>query len=334
MKIEKLGIIVHLEKISPELHQRFKQLIENVNPIVNRVYSAWPDLTEHDQEHLTVVLRILDLMIPPETLNAMSPEELFILLCGAWLHDIGLSLEASEFYDGEKRKKIRDIHHIRGADIINKKYKDFALKQEEAEVICEIVKAHRKTDISSQIKERHILETGKIIRLQLLSSLVMIADELHITKDRTSELLIDLIKPRPESLIHHLLHRRIKGPAIEYSLETLNFDATPETEHEQKLIEKIKEKIQAKINSVVVIFRENAIPLRRITVQFNRRKIIEKKVLLALAQRKSMSLDEVAKYTNENISDVDLIANEYPYVMTRTEGKLQLEYNFSAFEKL
>ncbi len=334
MEIETFEIIKYLKRGSAKLYSRFKQLQKVVHPIITRVYSAYPDLTEHDEPHLEAVLSILDLIIPKKELKKMSQDELFILSCSVWLHDIGLSLKATEFHDEVKRNEVREKHHIRGGEIICKRYKEFGLSEKEAKPIAEIVKAHRKTNILTQVSKQYIIGIGKTVRLQLLAALVMISDEFHITKDRTSELLIDLIEPRQESLVHHQLHQRIKGPVVERSLNTILFEAIPETETEMELIKKLEDKIQKKIDSVATIFEENNIPLRKIEVQFDQKKIYEKKTLLSLAKNTNMKIKKIAKDIGISMSDIKLIVNRFPYTITKIGSKLQLELSSQVFTKL
>jgi molecular chaperone HtpG len=53
--------------------------------------------TRHDITHIDEMLRSLDWIIPPESRSALTPADWFLIVCGVFLHDIGLLVTLDEY---------------------------------------------------------------------------------------------------------------------------------------------------------------------------------------------------------------------------------------------
>ena len=173
-----------------DLNGEFKKRLSTIESLVK---SLWKPhtlspyfFTPHDPSHSEGVIRNLSKLIPnheniPNDLQ-FSNEEIFYLLCAAWLHDIGMipNLFQNEPTSVNKRRylQIREEHHIRSQKFVESKFEYLGLSKEEAQIIGELCKLHRRReDINSELNIPNV-------RVKLLGAYLRIADSLHIDSTR------------------------------------------------------------------------------------------------------------------------------------------------------
>ena len=112
-----------------------------------------PHFVDHGENHCSSIESLLIRMIPPEVLDKMTEYELFLLLSGTWLHDIGMLAKEK----GESDKDVREKHHIKSRELIRKSLPEVDLTDDERYVVGEIAFYHRKAEDITYAQE--IFET-------------------------------------------------------------------------------------------------------------------------------------------------------------------------------
>lgn len=67
------------------------EIFEDCTQIHKTIVKSMPDYTLHDEIHLQKIIELMDRLIPPSTLQNLSPLELAGLILSAALHDIGMA---------------------------------------------------------------------------------------------------------------------------------------------------------------------------------------------------------------------------------------------------
>ena len=129
-----------------ELFKKRGDILEGQDPerlkkIFDHVIDKWsgaPELkyyTLHDHRHSARVEEKLYELLPDEQFKKLTPEERFLLLSSAWLHDIGM-IQDLPFVDEDKKLTeivVRKTHHERAERYINSNtvWPSIGLKAEE-----------------------------------------------------------------------------------------------------------------------------------------------------------------------------------------------------------
>jgi len=173
--IEKLRNLVILNEDSR------KQLLIIQGVVENRWnnHTGPPWHTFHNSSHSYRVEEVLYKLIPhkQDNKNELSENEWFYLIASAWLHDIGMIVK-----DNEDTKIVRDKHHLRSVEFITKSGKDLGLVGNDAQIVAELCKYHRKKEDINSCQER----IGNV-RLRLLASYLRLVDALHVDSTRIDE---------------------------------------------------------------------------------------------------------------------------------------------------
>ncbi len=208
------------------LAESLYRIAERVAPILGLVSNLFDDYTIHDISHSNAVLSNLDWLLPSDVVQSMNIYELYILIAACYLHDIGMvvtneeicslqrtvefdSLRVSQkLGDPEKNDReilkdfIRSIHHHRSEKYILENYEgegglgidDYRL----ARAVSIVAKGHRESDLLNfdMFDPKYFVVSGKDpVCLPFLACCLMLADELDITRERTPELLYELVSP-------------------------------------------------------------------------------------------------------------------------------------------
>ena len=150
--------------------------------------------TDHTIDHSLRVIAVLDklcaLVVEP-----LTDDETYVLLCAAFLHDIGMQQEKSfetdvvrKRYSGEEiaeavadRAKgeaiIREWHHLIGEERIKYELGHKYMEEELIDEIALVSKGHTKEDLDGY---KDGTKAGQPMRLRLLAALLRLADELDL----------------------------------------------------------------------------------------------------------------------------------------------------------
>lgn len=233
------------------LHTCFRNSIFAIDLLLTNYKNIFPFYTNHTFEHSEQVIRYCNSIAGEDIIHSLSPDEIYILLMGASLHDVGMGISETDFKEFYtdipglqsymKRhpnepiaEYTRVFHHLFSAAFIRKYCALFEIPSEEyLYCICQVVKGHRETDVSdleNYPSEFH-LSNGKTVNLAYITVLVKLADELDVAADRN--LLFDYNSVNQnwseKQTMCYQCHNAIKGLAVEKDKLILNYDTMDPT---------------------------------------------------------------------------------------------------------
>lgn len=206
-------------------------LYTDLNKIIVFCKDIWKNklmiwYTNHDHKHSEEIIFILDQILYPLSKyekDFLNTYELFMLLSSAYLHDIGMQSSKIEkipfdMLTTDHHCKIRKRHAEESHKIIMRstlnsiKRDDIRLPQIDEEFIpfiANICMGHS-TDFIDTVNEKFCTTFKSVknedIRGQLLASLLLIADELDLTRKRVDMSLLQGIELSPISKVHWYKH--------------------------------------------------------------------------------------------------------------------------------
>lgn len=197
--------------VTQDFEYRLTCLKERTSNFLRFWQAHSPHYTDHGELHCESVESNLDELIPDEIKHEMNEYEIFLLLSGVQLHDVGVMCAASS---SESDSDIRKNHHERSKQFVVEKLKDL-LDAPERFVIGEICLAHRDSVPIESIERsktvRHRTLGNKEIRVQFLAAVLRLADSCDLCHTRTSEMATSITNPNDEASFYHHLHERVSG---------------------------------------------------------------------------------------------------------------------------
>jgi hypothetical protein len=257
-------LAVLLQRNSSTLFMRYAHIKEMAATGFQPYATMVGYLTDHGPQHYANIEANLDLMLSEEMKQALAPEEIFLLLCGVHFHDIGL---LSERYSGEAWTDVRKEHVERTYDYLDEHYEDWGFNRFEAFALKHICLGHGGKTLYDLPKTEVIHRTT--VRIQFLSALLRMADELDLDYTRTSKYIRQLKKIPEDSLKHWIKHEEVGGVYINPKSWTIQVHAMPETLESKTLIqEMVVQKAQKELDYVRPIFEENGLYYRQIDISY------------------------------------------------------------------
>ena len=225
---------------------------------------------DHGEEHLKRVAENYADIVSSSLID-LSSCELFLALLSIWLHDLGLFLGRKPEEDPvvarkEHYKRVRDaidcLENERNIAAMNLHHKELVI------IICE---GHSRNTNLSSIADSISLY-GENIRLQMLASILRVADALDIDQRRTPESIFKLYEESipAKSIEHWKKSFAITGIRInpqyasvdvyvilnEHNLQTLI--------HQRIMLNEVYDTLRNEIDSVDNVFSINRIPLHHV----------------------------------------------------------------------
>lgn len=228
--------------------------------------NIFPFFTDHTYEHSAQVIHYCNVIAGEEIISALNPDEIYILLMGAALHDIGMGISEDDFNDlcGEipgfadyralhpdetVGEYTREFHQELSALFIRKYGRLFDIPTpEHLHAICRIARGHRYGDFLNKddFPNDYPLPNGSRVNLAYLAALVKLADELDITSDRN--LFFDYRNPNenwsPKQRMCYKCHEAIRKLTVRED-ELLLFYETDEPEVEREVLATFGKVMQA-----------------------------------------------------------------------------------------
>ncbi len=232
------------------------------------------NFTDHGENHvLNIENNIYKLLIlNGKTIEKLSSFDLFCLLSACCLHDIGMIAKKNS---GENTLSIRSDHHQRVKSLLEEKYLEFQLNEQEARIIGIICYGHGITNLDELevFDNWSIAPYGKVKTL-LLTALLRVGDLLDLTFLRAPKIVSDIKKIKGDSLRHWKLHNKISDVQIENKGITIY--ASLNNEYELIELYKLKNWLREEIDIVKGILRENDIFIDSIFLKTNldKRKVL------------------------------------------------------------
>ena len=263
-----------LKSIDPALHERYRNSVFAIDHLLANYKNIFPFFTNHTFEHSAQVIRYCNIIAGNEIVDALNADELYILLLGAALHDIGMGVSEADFAafapEIPTLKKAleekpglsvaeytRQFHQELSARFIIKYHRLFEIPSE-SHLFCitQIARGHRKLDLldESEFPSAYRLENGSTVNLAYLTALVKLADELDIASDRN--LMFDYSVQNkqwsPTQTLCYKCHNAIKRFAAEDERLVLYFYAADRTVRDEVMLTAAKvERTFASYNAVM-----------------------------------------------------------------------------------
>ena len=253
-----------LKEGSPELHRRFRDSVLVLDMILSKYLTRFPTFTDHSMLHSLTVLDYCNSIIGEDQVGMLSPEECYVVCMACYLHDSGMGvndkdyeefsaqIDFGDYFEGHDRNNVpntlRAFHNDFSGAFIRKYAPLFDIPTEAiTEAVVQISRGHRKTNLIDSAEYDDIYDGDVRIRIAYLAAVVRLADEIDVASERNPELLFDPSTIDDEvSLMHFRLHKSIIR--VEVTEDAILLHAKPVTQHYNKLIDELAEKIQGTLD--------------------------------------------------------------------------------------
>ncbi len=197
------GLQQKLRDENPDLFQRFRDSVVVLNNMLDLYRKTFPEFTDHSIIHAMNVLVYANQLIGPE-IEKLSPEAIYCLLMGGFLHDMGMQITEENFQkykeqvvpreyldahpDASMGDVIRSFHHEFSGVLIHQYAALFDFPTEGyCHVASQIARGHRRTDLYD---DEHYPVSFPVtddmdVPLRYLATLIRLADELDVSQTRS-----------------------------------------------------------------------------------------------------------------------------------------------------
>lgn len=211
------------EKLSEDHRQMYSNMVRVLNSyVIDFVPMNIRYFTRHGRIHSKKIIQILDNLLYDDALKNLTSTELLILLCSAWLHDIGLLVNRDENGRKLEDKEIRERHHELSKHYILRKevYSQIGFDNELfIAAVAEVCYRHsRKAGKIDNVSEKTIV-FGEFVHLKFLAGLFRLADALDIGSERAPIILIHDLAVLPERSDIHWKMSRLMDITYGYDAE-------------------------------------------------------------------------------------------------------------------
>ena len=264
-----------LKERNAELHGRYRNSVFAIDRLLANYKAVFPFFTNHTFEHSEQVINYCNMIIGEENAARLNADELYILLMGACLHDVGMGISERDFMAMKDaipgvNKYINEHPEASVGDVTRAFHQEFAAKfiekyrdlfeipsDEHLYCICQIARGHRKLDLldTDEFDPHYRLPGGAEVRLPYLAAAVRLADEMDLTADRN--LLCDYTQEASrwpkENVLYLKCHQATKNLRAEGGALILTYEETgdPEVHAELLNISRKLEKTFGEFASVV-----------------------------------------------------------------------------------
>ncbi len=262
-------------KSHPELSSCLDDIIKSCNKIWANPLLPW--FTKHDVSHSQEIVHLLGQILSPleETPQKLNEHELFILLASAYLHDIGMqNLKVVDIsidkLTSEEYEQIRKMHAEESFNIILKRLNktmerdDFHLpiiKDDYISIIARVSKGHATDFFEESIdyfQQNPAEPLNRSVRADLLTALLMIADELDLQSKRAEFSETAKSNLSDYSAVHWYKHHYVASVEVDKGTVhlTLQFPADA-SEYDVLIKELIETKLKEQIEKVNPMLNES-----------------------------------------------------------------------------
>ena len=205
-----------LKELNPDLHKRMTDSISVLSTLLNKYTERFPSFTDHSMLHSMDIIEFCNEIIGRDQVQKLLPEECYVLLMGAYMHDIGMCINHKEFLEfsevleqtihefpreRDNESEVVRLFHQEYSGLFIRKYADlFDIPNENlVRAIIQISRGHRKADLFDEDEYGDINTDGGAIRLAYLSAVLRLADEMDVASMRNPELLFGSISTDEEN---------------------------------------------------------------------------------------------------------------------------------------
>ena len=251
------------------------EIIKSCNKIWNNPLLPW--FTKHDVSHSKEIIHLLGQILSPleDTLQKLNEHELFILLASAYLHDIGMqNLKVDNIsidkLTSNEYELIRKRHAEESHDIILKRLNipiqrdDFYLpiiEDDYLPIIAKVSKGHATDFFEESIdffEKNPAKPLNRTVRAKLLTSLLMIADELDLQSKRAGFFETAKFNLSDYSAVHWYKHHYVASVGVDKGTVCLTLEFPEDANEYKDLIkELIETKLKTQLDKVRPILKES-----------------------------------------------------------------------------
>lgn len=298
-----------------------------------------PHFVDHGEAHCRNIESLLYMIIPSDIREKMSEYEVFLLLCGTWLHDIGMLSRQP----GENDEQVRATHHKRSRELIRKQLPEIDLNEDERYVVGEIAFFHRKIEDINSAKEISKTQNGSSVskvRVRFLCALVRLADGCDIARSRSSRKLVEITSLNEEEKFHHEAHLHVS--AIDFDHVSHEIMVCTRVKHQKDaLVLKnfLKSNIGEELASVKNVLSENGIDLSSVKIDDTIDPLAEElpqsesKLSSMSLEQKTVEMEKRTGYYPSMVIDAKQQIHIFYETIAQTAKELQSEI-ISVLEKI
>jgi hypothetical protein len=272
------------------------QLFDSLGLIRGVMESIWAsdvpkivqNYTDHGEEHSVRVAGFIEKLLQVNPNMKFSEQEIYLLLAGVYLHDIGMqcdvvkypevkqrakelgakfdvefSTEITNDYSPEQKDKIRENHHFLSAAWIDYMYDENepvlsssikSIPDYLVDDLIDICKFHSKLPINN-CPDPVIQDSN--IRKKMIAALLRFADELDISRTRVEFKTVQIFNLKPDNSVYWWLHSYTEIIFIDSNIIRLVVRLHPEdfksysSVVQEDYITKFKNKNQSVVNVLV-----------------------------------------------------------------------------------
>ncbi len=199
-----------LKEKDVNLHQRFKDIVFISQRILTKYKQLFPEYTDHSEFHTMTIIDSCNKLIGQEQIKKLNVDEIYILLVGCYLHDVGMGINEKDydslrvklnekaFFDKNPEAKrtdfVRTYHHELSGFFVEKYAEMLDIpSKEHAFAIRQIVRGHRKVDLydENEYPSAYKLPNGNTVCLPYLAALVRLSDEIDVVATRNPLVLYE-----------------------------------------------------------------------------------------------------------------------------------------------
>lgn len=200
-----------LKSLDEGLHRRFRDTVFVCQQILSKYRLLFPEYTDHSELHSLTVIDSCNKLIGLSQIDRLNPDELYVLLTGVYLHDVGMGISEKDYeqfkdrfhekeffqkYPNATKADFVRIHHQELGAAFMDKYSDvFDIPSpQHLFAIKEVIRGHRKTDLYSreEYPVEYELPNGNTVCLPYLAALIRISDEIDVVATRNPLVLYDI----------------------------------------------------------------------------------------------------------------------------------------------
>lgn len=325
--------------LSTEYLSRFNKIEKIMYNIAGKTKIYFPTFTNHGTDHLKNVEKYVDLMIPEEIKEKLTQEEIFFMICGVWLHDVGMvpkdeeELKFFKSLDPKDRDKftidIREIHHIRSYNYIKENYEELGINKLEAKIIGQIAKGHRTVDLNNL---EDINYNGISIKISCFASILRLADECDVSKERESSLSdIDIDEETRKNYYKKI--KLVNHVWFDYDEGIIYVSCTCENKEDIYLVNEVTDEIKEKLNQTKEHLIDFKINFHDVQLDNQSDEIYEKIIISNIADE-TFEIDELSKQISKNKIEEILENLNAEGLFKENDYTNGFEYEFNVYKKL
>lgn len=303
---------INVSGIRKSLNTQNKAKLDDLNrkiePLLSRTSNLLTNYTEHTLKHSLGVEQVYDIILD-NNFDLLNEEEKYLLIAATLLHDVGMVGRKEELNELGYEEYRRKGHHSFSKMVIKSEAALLNFDRVEANLIADIAEAHRKINLDSL--EEHVPSgIGGSVRMRLLGALIRFADELHITNDRSSELLVNVLSPDKFSMKHHKRHLDVVG--VNRSIENrknIEISAIIDDWESEQLMQEMFQEILNKFSEVKAIFDANNIDLDKVEMKYRDEVLVTKEVYLELSSCERTLFELHEKLQNRSNATINKVVS-------------------------